>query len=87
LEGGALFLILWLLKDKKLPAGGLLAIFLFLYGVFRFLVEFFREPDAHLGFILGPLTMGQILTFFMIIGGIVLFAYRWNREKTKPALE
>ena len=87
LEGGVLFLILWLIKDKKLPTGGLLAIFLFLYGVFRFLVEFFREPDAHLGFILGPFTMGQILTFFMIIGGIALFAYRWNKEKTRPPLE
>jgi phosphatidylglycerol:prolipoprotein diacylglycerol transferase len=87
LEGGVLFLILWLIKDKKLPTGGLLAIFLFLYGAFRFCVEFFREPDAHLGFILGPFTMGQILTFFMIIGGIALFAYRWKKEKTKPALE
>jgi phosphatidylglycerol:prolipoprotein diacylglycerol transferase len=87
LEGGVLFLILWLMKDKKLPTGGLLAIFLFFYGVFRFLVEFVREPDAHLGFILGPFTMGQVLTFFMIIGGIALFAYRWNREKMKPALE
>ena len=87
LEGGVLFLILWLMKDKKLPTGGLLAIFLFLYGIFRFLVEFVREPDAHLGFILGPFTMGQILTFFMILGGIVLFAYRWNREKASPPLE
>ena len=75
LEGGILFLILWLIKDKKLPAGGLLAIFLFLYGAFRFCVEFFREPDAHLGFILGPFTMGQILTAFMIFGGIFLLLY------------
>jgi phosphatidylglycerol:prolipoprotein diacylglycerol transferase len=87
LEGGVLFLILWLMKDKKLPAGGLLAVFLFIYGVFRFFVEFFREPDAQLGFILGPFTMGQLLCFFMIIAGIALFAYRWNKEKTKPTLE
>jgi phosphatidylglycerol:prolipoprotein diacylglycerol transferase len=70
------------MKDKKLPTGGLLAIFLFFYGVFRFLVEFVREPDAHLGFVLAPFTMGQVLTFFMIIAGIALFAYRWNSEKT-----
>jgi len=75
LEGGILFIILWLLKDKKLPNGGLLAIFLFFYGAFRFFVEFFREPDSHLGFVLGPFTMGQILTSFMIIGGILLFFY------------
>lgn len=75
LEGGVLFFILWFMKDRKLPTGGLLALFLSLYGVFRFFVEFFREPDAHLGFILGPFTMGQILTFFMIIGGIILFFF------------
>jgi len=75
LEGGVLFLILWLLKDKKLPTGGLLAIFFSLYGVFRFFVEFFREPDPQLGFIMGPFTMGQVLSSFMIIGGIFLFIY------------
>ncbi|OGP63925.1 MAG: prolipoprotein diacylglyceryl transferase [Deltaproteobacteria bacterium RBG_13_47_9] len=81
LEGGALFLILWFLKDKNLPAGGLLAIFLSFYGIFRFFVEFFREPDAHLGFILGPFTTGQILTAFMIVGGIVLYVYLKKGEE------
>jgi phosphatidylglycerol:prolipoprotein diacylglycerol transferase len=80
LEGGCLFLILWFLKDKRLPAGGLLAIFLSLYGVFRFFVEFLREPDPQLGFILGPLTMGQTLSAFMIVGGIVLFVYLKRRK-------
>jgi phosphatidylglycerol:prolipoprotein diacylglycerol transferase len=75
LEGGLLFLILWFLKDKELPTGGLLAVFLTLYGGFRFFVEFFREPDVQLGFVLGPLTMGQILTTFMIVGGVILFIY------------
>jgi phosphatidylglycerol---prolipoprotein diacylglyceryl transferase len=79
LEGGVLFLILWFLKDKKLPTGGLLAVFLSLYGVFRFVVEFFREPDAHLGFVLGPFTMGQVLTAFMIAGGIIFFFYLRRR--------
>ena len=75
LEGGVLFLILWFLKDKKLPTGGLLAVFLSLYGLFRFFVELFREPDPQLGFILGPFTMGQTLSAFMIVGGIILFLY------------
>jgi phosphatidylglycerol:prolipoprotein diacylglycerol transferase len=75
LEGGILFLILWLIKDKKLPTGGLLALFLSLYGLFRFFVEFFREPDDQLGFVLGPYTMGQFLSAFMIAGGIFLFLY------------
>ncbi len=85
LEGGVLFLILWLIKDKKLPTGGLFAIFLFLYGVFRFLVEFFREPDAHLGFVLGPFSMGQVLTSFMIVGGIVLFLYLRRKRKGRTS--
>ena len=73
LEGGVLFLILWFMKDKKLPPGGLLAIFLCLYGGFRFFLEFLREPDVQLGFILGPFTMGQVLSSFMIVAGIFLF--------------
>jgi phosphatidylglycerol:prolipoprotein diacylglycerol transferase len=73
LEGGVLFLILWFLKDKKLPTGRLLAVFLSVYGIFRFFVECFREPDPQLGLILGPFTMGQVLSAFMIFGGILLF--------------
>jgi phosphatidylglycerol:prolipoprotein diacylglycerol transferase len=49
LEGGLLFLILWYLKDRKLPTGSLLALFLLFYGAFRVFVEFFREPDAQIG--------------------------------------
>ncbi len=81
LEGAALFVILWFLKDKKLPSGGLLSIFLSLYGFFRFFVEFFREPDAHLGFVMGPFTMGQVLTSFMIIGGIFLYIYLSKKSR------
>lgn len=79
LEGGVLFLFLWFLKDKKLPIGGLFAVFLSLYGVFRFLAEFFREPDPQIGFILGWVTMGQILSSFMIVGGVILFLYLKKR--------
>jgi len=83
LEGGVLFLILWFLKDKKLPEGGLLAVFVSFYGLFRFIVEFFREPDPQLGFVLGSFTMGQILCSFMIVGGIGLLLYLKGREKNK----
>jgi phosphatidylglycerol:prolipoprotein diacylglycerol transferase len=81
LEGGVLFLILWLLKDKKHPDGYLLAIFLFLYGVIRFFVEFFREPDVQLGFVLGPFSMGQVLCTFMIAVGIFLMIYLPRKSK------
>jgi phosphatidylglycerol:prolipoprotein diacylglycerol transferase len=84
LEGGALFLILWFMKDKKLPAGSLLALFLFLYGVFRFFLEFFRDPDVQLGFVLGPFTMGQVLCSIMIAGGILLWVYLKRRARTSP---
>jgi phosphatidylglycerol:prolipoprotein diacylglycerol transferase len=80
LEGWVLFSILWLVKDKNLPSGGLLALFLTLYGVFRFFVEFFREPDFQLGFVLGPFSMGQVLCSFMIVGGIILFIYLRGRK-------
>ena len=75
LEGGVLFFTLWFMKDKNLPQGALLSIFLFLYGGFRFFLEFFREPDVQLGLILGPFTMGQVLSALMIGGGIFLFFY------------
>ena len=81
LEGGILFVILWFLKAKKLSSGGLLAVFLFMYGIFRFFAEFFREPGQQLGFILGPLTMGQLLSALMIISGIILFFYVRRKEK------
>jgi phosphatidylglycerol:prolipoprotein diacylglycerol transferase len=79
LEGGVLFLVLWLIKNRPHPDGGLLAVFLCLYGLFRFFVEFFREPDPQLGLILGPFTMGQVLSSFMIVGSILLFVYLKRR--------
>jgi len=69
LEGIVLFVILWLVKDRKLPVGGLLSLFLMLYGVFRFFVSFFREPDPQLGFILGSFTMDRFLCALMIGAG------------------
>jgi phosphatidylglycerol:prolipoprotein diacylglycerol transferase len=74
LEGVVLFTVLWLIKDKVEKTGITTALFIALYGLFRFIVEFFREPDAHLGFIAGPFTMGQMLSALMIAaGGVMLF--------------
>jgi phosphatidylglycerol:prolipoprotein diacylglycerol transferase len=82
LEGGLLFLILWFVKNRNLPSGGLLGFFLILYGVFRFFVEFFREPDPQVGFILGPFTMGQLLCTLMIVAGAALLAYlKWKAHR------
>jgi phosphatidylglycerol:prolipoprotein diacylglycerol transferase len=79
LEGVVLFMILWVLKDRISRSGLLTSLFLILYGIFRFTLEFFREPDAQLGFILGPLTMGQLLSSAMIAVGLVIFLLRKNR--------
>jgi len=76
LEGALLFVILWFLKDKFNKSGLISSLFLILYGVFRFLVEFFREPDPQIGYILGIFTMGQILCSIMILAGLGLFFYR-----------
>ncbi len=76
LEGVLLFTILWLLKNRKHMPGTMTATFLMLYGLFRFIAEFFRQPDVQLGFIMGPFTMGQILSVLTLLGGIALYFYR-----------
>jgi phosphatidylglycerol:prolipoprotein diacylglycerol transferase len=80
LEGIALFIILWILKDKGFRPGIISALFVILYGVFRFFVEFFREPDPHLGFIVSFLTMGQILSGVMILLGLGIVYYLKTRH-------
>jgi phosphatidylglycerol:prolipoprotein diacylglycerol transferase len=79
LEGLALFFILWLYSAKPRPTMAVSGLFLIGYGLFRFIVEFAREPDAHLGFIAFDwLTMGQLLSLPMLVFGIIfmIIAYR-----------
>lgn len=79
LEGLVLFLILWIYSSRPRPMMAVSGMFLFWYGVFRFFVEFYRVPDADLGYLaLGWVTMGQILSAPMIVLGAVLvfLAYR-----------
>ena len=87
LEGLVLFAILWWFSRKPRPMMAVSGAFLFLYGVFRFTVEFVRLPDVHLnpgadGYLaFGWLTMGQVLSTPMIVAGaaMVVMAYRINR--------
>ncbi len=72
LEGLLLFAILWFYKDRKKRDGDVFALFLILYAVFRTFCEFFREPDVQVGYIMGLLTMGQILSLIMLAIGLVL---------------
>ena len=77
LEGLLLFAILWVFSAKSRPSGQVTGLFLLGYGVFRFAVEFVREPDAHLGFVwLSWMTMGQLLSIPMIAIGYWLLMLR-----------
>ena len=77
-EGGVLFVVLWLFSAKKRPVMAVSGVFALGYGVFRFGVEFFRLPDAHIGYLAWNwLTEGQLLSAPLIaVGGLLLcFAY------------
>ncbi len=72
LEGLVLFMLLWLFARRRRPLGQVSGAFLVGYGVFRVAAEFFREPDAFLGFLALGLTMGQWLSAPMIVIGLWL---------------
>ncbi len=79
LEGLVLFIILWWFSSSSRPRMAVSGLFFLFYGIFRTMVEFVREPDAHIGYLAGEwLTMGQVLSMPMILlGGILLFmAYK-----------
>lgn len=81
-EGIFLFLILWYVRKNEFLKGKLLALYLILYGLIRFLIEFVREPDEQLGFIISSLSMGQVLCFIMILSGIAMIMIK-NLDKAK----
>lgn len=81
LEGVALFFVVWLFSAKPRPTGAVGGVFLIGYGVFRFIAEFFREPDAHLGFLaLDWVTMGQTLSLPMILAGMALLVWAYRQD-------
>ena len=77
-EGVFLFVIFWSLRKNKRFSGLLFPLYLIGYGMVRFFVEFFRQPDVQLGFIFAWLTMGQILCLIMMLVGLILLALRKN---------
>lgn len=74
LEGWLVLAILWIVKSKNPRQGITSWLFVALYGTARFTVEFFRQPDAHIGFEIFGLTRGQILTAPLIIAGVIMIA-------------
>lgn len=82
-EGVVLFIILWLYSAKPRPTRAVSGLFLICYGVFRFFIEFFRQPDSQLGFIAFQwLTMGQLLSIPMIIFGITLMMLAYHHKES-----
>jgi phosphatidylglycerol---prolipoprotein diacylglyceryl transferase len=71
-EGLLLFTILWFARKNQRLHRLFFPLYLAGYGVARFFIEFVREPDAQLGTVLGPLTMGQLLCLLMILSAVVL---------------
>jgi len=84
LEGVLLFCILWIYSSKPRPKGAVSGVFAICYGLFRCFVEFFREPDAHIGYLaFGWVTEGQLLSLPLIAVGIALLV--WSHKKGRAA--
>lgn len=82
LEGVVFFILLWAYSAKARPGMAVSGLFLIGYGTFRFIIEFFREPDAHLGFVaFNVLSMGQLLCVPMILCGILLMRIAYAKTK------
>ncbi len=85
LEGLVIFAVLYALSRKvpPRPQGTFIGTFLVLYAVFRFVIEFVRVPDAQLGYLFGPITMGQLLSLPLLIVGVLIlwFAHRYRRPQ------
>jgi phosphatidylglycerol:prolipoprotein diacylglycerol transferase len=84
LEGVLFFIILWWFSAKSRPRYAVSGLFLLCYGVFRFFVEFFREPDMQIGYLLfNWMTMGQLLCVPMIVIGAGMMAYAFSHYNDK----
>jgi len=80
LEGIALFVILWLFSRKKRPRGAVSGVFLIGYGAFRFITEYFREPDAGIFGQSYTISMGQWLSLPMIVAGLLLLSLAYRKK-------
>ncbi|NQT70679.1 MAG: prolipoprotein diacylglyceryl transferase [Desulfobacteraceae bacterium] len=80
-EGIFLFVILWNIRKFNTPRGSMLSFYLIGYGTVRFFIEYFRQPDAHIGFVWFSFSMGQILCGLMIAGGILLYLFLGRLER------
>lgn len=85
LEGPVLLAVLWIYSNKPRPTMAVSGLFLIGYGLFRFAVEFVRQPDAHIGFLAwGWVTMGHVLTLPMLAFGALLMVLAYRRPRAVP---
>jgi phosphatidylglycerol---prolipoprotein diacylglyceryl transferase len=85
-EGIVLFMILWSLRKIGKPKGAMLSFYLIGYGLFRFFIEYYRQPDPQLGFVFLSFSMGQILCSLMIVGGLLLYLFLSRLEKHRTGI-
>ena len=83
-EGIVLFIVLWAIKSRVTTRGAMLALYLMGYGLVRFFIEYARQPDAHLGFVLFSLSMGQLLCLAMMLAGALLLLYLKKLQAPSP---
>lgn len=81
LEGLVLFAILWKMRKMRLQPGTLFVTYMVGYGLFRILIEQFRQPDPQVGFLLNYLTLGQFLSSFMVVGGMIILIILKKRKQ------
>lgn len=82
-EGVILFFILnKIIRRKNYKTGACACQFLILYGFFRVISEYFREPDIQIGYLFGLISMGSLLSFLMIIFGLIIFIYNRNKNES-----
>jgi phosphatidylglycerol:prolipoprotein diacylglycerol transferase len=82
-EGILLFTILWPLRNRIRTPGAMLPIYLIGYGAIRFVIEYFRQPDEHLGMVLLSFSMGQLLCAAMIFTGFALYGLYAQSNSSK----
>jgi phosphatidylglycerol:prolipoprotein diacylglycerol transferase len=85
-----LFLIVWFFSRRPRPTMAVSGVFLLGYGLFRFGIEFVRQPDAQLGYLaFGWVTMGQLLSLPMLLAGaaLLVLAYARGRSQSVPSVD
>ena len=83
LEGLLLFVLLWWYASKPRATGQVSGAFLLGYGVFRFIAEYFREPDSFLGLRAFDLSQGQWLSLPMIAAGVLMWVWAGRAQSAR----